>query len=66
MSKWNHSLCDECWAALEGARIPCRVKDGPETCCRCGEVHTSGIYQRRDPLTYLCNGTHALAEGETA
>ena len=43
----NHALCDECWRAREGARVPVRLtKPRAEVCCSCGQRTTSGILVR--------------------
>ncbi len=59
MSKWNHSLCDKCYQELESGREPsCLRKPDTEACCKCGTIHSSGIYYRANPETLLCKGKH--------
>lgn len=62
MSRWTHALCDRCWGALEGERIPSRVREADrETCCRCGGVTFSGIYYRADPASMThCDHTEEV------
>lgn len=49
---WTHALCEACWKAREPGREPFRLVDvgivdrKTETCCRCGEPTTTGIYVR--------------------
>lgn len=59
MSRWTHSICDDCWTKREGDRTPHRVRfpeDGPNQshCCFCGNHHSSGIYTREDPNEVAC------------
>ncbi len=54
MSRWNHSLCDECWDKREPTRKPLRVLDSQ--CCQCGTQHKSGIFVRADPDAMPCKG----------
>ena len=50
MSLWNHPLCDDCWKARAGDRVPVRIRDAdPETCAQCGQETTSGIWVRIEP-----------------
>ena len=60
MSRWNHLLCEECYAEMEPGRRPIHLKeeyrDGDQPCCRCGTSTNSGIYYRRDPLAFKCLG----------
>lgn len=60
-SRWNHSICDDCWDKLNPGREPSRLFDGPEVCCFCGETHNSGILVRRHPDTHdlKCKGEHS-------
>lgn len=62
MSRWNHSICWNCWKRQEGEREPVRVVNPKEgACCFCGTPHASGIFVRRDPDSMQCD--HAKAEG---
>jgi hypothetical protein len=59
MSKWNHSICDECWRKREPTRIPHRgLPELTETvcCCFCGNPTRSGILVRESPDAVLCKG----------
>jgi RNase P subunit RPR2 len=64
MSKWTHSLCESCYAALEPGRVPSRLIPDPdepriqEKCCHCGGMHVSGIYYRANPAKMACKGAH--------
>ena len=52
MLQWNQPICDDCWLATEGNRVPCRVIEAKEEACSyCGEATKSGIYVRADPST---------------
>ena len=47
---WNHSLCQRCWDLSRTGQTPVRLTNpDPETCCGCGDTHTSGIYVRAEP-----------------
>lgn len=51
MSRWTHSVCDDCYGVLEPGRQPTRLIEAVlEFCCRCGDLTASGIYYRADPL----------------
>ena len=54
MSEWRTApICDRCWDIEEPGRSPVRLNGVvKETCCRCGEQTTSGIYVRRDVARY--------------
>ena len=57
MSRWNHALCRDCYAAREPGRDPVRLKDAPTVaCCACGAFTGDGIYYRADPATMSCKG----------
>jgi hypothetical protein len=59
MSKWTHSICDDCWNQKNPGREAVRVRTLPlETCCFCLHDHVSGIYVRGDPTTTPCKGMH--------
>jgi hypothetical protein len=54
MSEWTQPLCEACWAALMGDRMPVRMKEDyreAEMCALCKTVTRSGIYARLDPGT---------------
>ena len=54
MSKWNHSVCDQCFEKRQPGREPVRVVS---ICCDCGVQHRSGIYVRGDPKQSKCQGS---------
>lgn len=59
MSKWTHSICDDCWHKKEPEIEPSRLVDViGNICCFCGLLTTSGIYVREDPTELLCKGVH--------
>lgn len=59
MSKWTHSLCVQCWNGMRPGRQTAADGEGDrEKCCRCGRVHSSGIYVREDPANMACGGKH--------
>lgn len=66
MSRFDHSICDGCWAKLnpEG-RIPHRIKEEfreTKVCCFCGMSNFSGIQVARDFdvmfMKPICKGDH--------
>lgn len=58
-NRWSHALCDGCYQYEEPFREPVRMKPAdPENCCRCGKLTFSGIYYRKRPEAYKCNGLH--------
>jgi len=62
-SPWIHSICDQCWAETEPDRIPIRLilpDADAEKCCRCGQLHASGINVKARPDSYACGGNHAV------
>ena len=62
MSKWTHSICEECWRKREPNRTPtCMIAAVTERCCFCGKEHRSGIYVRENPADMECNGIHGEA-----
>ena len=59
MSRWNHSTCMFCWLKREPDRDPVIMTKAPtETCCFCGDEHSTGIYVREDPENTRCKGEH--------
>jgi hypothetical protein len=58
MSRWNHSMCEDCWNARNpDRRVPVRARyPQEELCCYCGRKHSSGIYYRDDPKNVACKG----------
>ena len=61
MSKWNHSICEQCFKAREPDRTPIKVDGGErELCCFCGSSTTDCIYIRHDPEELRCKGVHEL------
>jgi hypothetical protein len=67
MSKWNHSVCDDCWKKNASDVTPYRIKEEfreEEVCCTCGAKHKSGIYMRGDPNHpgLKCGGVHGKSE----
>jgi hypothetical protein len=67
MSRWNHSICEDCWDKRNPGREPVRVRLEKledmnainEVCCFCGDKHSSDIYVREDPAGLVCKGEHA-------
>ncbi len=72
MSRWNHSICEECWNKRHPDREPVRIREEyrdekPIPCCYCSRPHQSGIYVRDDPATLSCRGIHpSESEGAQA
>lgn len=59
MSKWNHSICEDCWKKKNPDREPSRLVDAvTEVCCYCMNFHKSGILVRDNPDNLLCKGDH--------
>lgn len=61
MAEWTHAICSECYEREgEGAGVPhcLTAVERAERCCWCGQMTTSGIYLRRDPLWVKCRGQH--------
>jgi hypothetical protein len=63
MSRWTHSICEDCYYKLreerDWAKLPSRLREPePENCCYCGHQHQSGIYVRDDPNLVACKGEH--------
>ena len=68
MSKWTHSICEECWTLKRGPLTPTRMKEEyreKELCCFCGKEHESGIYLRGDPHLTGCQGRGLVHERDT-
>ena len=64
MSVWTHPICDDCWHAQQGERVPHRLVEEyreVERCCSCGKQTKSGIYIRSDPAEtpFHLEGDHA-------
>ncbi|MFL6311610.1 MAG: hypothetical protein ACJ71W_05850 [Terriglobales bacterium] len=62
MSKWNHSICEECWwkspNSVENGE-PHRLKNATKRiCCYCGAETLSGILVNDNPATTPCKGNH--------
>jgi RNase P subunit RPR2 len=60
MSKWNHSICEDCWQRLHLGRQPVVLHEKyveTQTCCYCGKEHRSGIFVREAPDSVRCVGT---------
>jgi hypothetical protein len=58
-SRWNHSICNNCWKWTHPNRTPVRLKvPNKEKCCFCGAEHSSGIYVRGNPEAVPCEGKH--------
>lgn len=59
-----HYLCRPCWGILEPGREPhVAIIDDPEfkphaACCRCGQAHSSGIWQSGLRHEFPCGGEH--------
>lgn len=50
MSRWNHTICDDCWQKKHPGKAAGRVLVFKcETCCFCGNPTVSGIWIRHDP-----------------
>lgn len=65
MSRWNHTLCEDCWN-LRGQGEAIRMHEAAaEPCCRCGALSAAGIYVRDEPTAYPCNGEHGANKGGT-
>jgi hypothetical protein len=55
MSRWIHSICEDCYEEQEPGRKPVRVREPEEeTCCFCGKPTTDGIFYRFDPSKLKC------------
>jgi len=72
MSRWTHSICEQCWVDKNPGREPHRVgwrqsrfNAQSELCCYCGREHKSGIFVREDPSSVACAGISGYhKEGE--
>ena len=65
MSKFTHSICDECWQKRNPDLEPYRLVGEyrhQDRCCYCSRVHGSGIYVRDHPADMPCNGVHEGGE----
>jgi len=61
-TQWTHPICERCWRAAEGPRLPARITPAdPERCCFCAGATRAGIYVRRDPTTVPCRGDHPMS-----
>jgi hypothetical protein len=50
MMTWTQPFCEDCWNRANPGRQPVKLNDPEvETCCICGVMTTSGIYQRINP-----------------
>ncbi len=59
MSKWQHSICNECWEKQNPGQAAHRMVDAPKRqCCFCMKLHPSGIMVHADPATTACAGIH--------
>jgi len=62
MSRFNHSVCDQCWAErFTGLHVVARPPK-KEICCYCGREHTSGIRRGEDPERVPCGGKTGVHE----
>jgi hypothetical protein len=63
MTRWTHSLCNDCWDKRNPDRPSPRADVGADDiCCSCGARHKSGLYWREDPnkkaAGLICLGLH--------
>lgn len=63
MSRWTHSICDDCWDKQHPDKQSHRLQAGDlDLCCWCDTPTYSGIYLRHDPtdteLTCKGGGRH--------
>jgi len=64
-SRWNHSICDDCWTKRSPEFEPHRMIDADdadkEFCCFCSKLHGSGIFIRLSPYSpeLQCHGDHS-------
>jgi len=57
MSRWEHSICLECYENLQPKNASNRLLDVPrETCCFCGRETSDGIHVRQDGESLPCKG----------
>src|SRR5215471_1384691 len=71
MSRWNHSICWDCWSKRETVptgeiRRPVRVVTDDlqylnARCCYCSRRTIAGIFKRENPRDVPCNGDHPEA-----
>lgn len=65
VSRWSHSICEECWNKLFPDREATALKEEHReqaTCCFCVEKHSSGIYVRYNPELTKCKGVHVIRD----
>jgi len=64
MSRFTHSICDDCWDKQHPLKPSIRMKHRIiDTCCFCSKKHSSGIFVRQDPADMPCNGVHPEQKG---
>jgi uncharacterized protein (DUF1786 family) len=66
MSNWIHSICSDCWDAMNPNRLAVRISEGTkDICCYCGREHTSHIFVRDNPFSLSCLGKrgHHVTKG---
>jgi hypothetical protein len=67
MSRFAHSVCDQCWAEKNPGTIPHRLTSAArEQCCYCGREHESGIRFGEDPERVACGGVSGIHKEEGA
>lgn len=65
MSRFTHSICEQCWAEKEPGRVPYALLDPPrEPCCYCGREHQSGIRLKQNPELVACGGISGIHKEE--
>lgn len=58
-SRWTHTLCRDCYAAVEPGRVPHIIEDAsPEQCCRCQLPFVRPVFYRAKPEAFECGGDH--------
>ncbi len=58
MSRWNHSICEDCWKEKNPEKEPTRATTRKtKRCCICGKKHMSRIFVREDPEVTDCTHT---------
>ena len=64
MSRWTHSICDDCWKkrqddkSIEALSMSIVDTYPEQICCFCGKRHHSGLSVRVDPEKTICRGLH--------
>ncbi|HWF03419.1 MAG TPA: hypothetical protein VHA06_07020 [Candidatus Angelobacter sp.] len=63
MSRWLHSICQQCWDRRNPGRQAVKMREEyrdekADICCFCGKSHGSGISLREDPAKTICQGNH--------